>query len=365
MRNRYFNLMLAISTVSVAQAGTVTSDGKDLVLNADKSGLEVRTADDSASFELGGRLQWDYDATDSNFGSGTDTQEFDVRRARLFAAGHYGDWAYKMQFNIAESDTADNNGGTAEDLYLRYTGFGKTAQVTVGKQKEPFGLEELTSSKDITALERSAMTERYAPGRNAGVQLSGKGSNWTYGVGVFEADGDGKDDANNLAMTGRVTAAPINSGDALLHLGAGYSSRGADTAADEVDKYNVELAGQLGSVHAQAEYFDSEEGNTSFDGYYVQLGWVITGESRPYKSGKFKRVKPSTPAGAWEVVARYEDGDGKYSDVKLDTAKGNQTTLGVNYYANANVRLGLSYMDAELDTGETGDELRARFQYAF
>ena len=79
----------------------------------------------------------------------------------------------------------------------------------------------------------------------------------------------------------------------------------------------------------------------------------------------FKRVKPSSPKGAWEVVARFEDGDGKYSDVGLATTDGEQTTLGLNYYANSNVRLGVSYMDGEEANGTSGDEVRARLQYAF
>lgn len=360
MAKKYLSLMLAVSAVS-AQAGTVTTDGEDLVINTE-SGIEVKRSDDSASFQLGGRIQWDYDATQSD-DKGVDTRDFDVRRARLYVKGRYGDWAYKTQFNVAESDGA--KGGDVEDLYIRYLGFGSVASVTIGKQKEPFGLEQLTSSKDISALERSAMTERYTPGRSGGIQLSGKGSNWTYGIGYFEADGDGSNDFNNTAITARGTFAPIQTNEAVVHLGAGYTTRGADVQADEIDTYNLELAGRMGPFHAQAEYFDSEQGQLDIDGYYVQLGWVITGESRPYKAGVFKRVKPSSPRGAWEVIARFEEGDGKYSDVGLGTTDGEQTTLGVNYYANNNVRLGLSYMDGEQASGESGDEVRARFQYAF
>ena len=172
MSKKYLGLALAISAASAAQAGNVTTSGEDLVIDTD-SGIKVKVSDNSASFQLGGRIQWDYDATQSD-DNGVDTTDFDVRRSRLYAKGHFGDWAYKTQFNVAESDGAD--GGTAEDLYIRYMGFGSAATVTIGKQKEPFGLEELTSSKDISALERSAMTERYAPGRSGGIQLSGKGS---------------------------------------------------------------------------------------------------------------------------------------------------------------------------------------------
>ena len=58
--------------------------------------------------------------------------------------------------------------------------------------------------------------------------------------------------------------------------------------------------------------------------------------------------------------------DGKYSDVGLATTDGEQTTLGVNYYVNSNVRLGLSYMDGEEDTsGLEGEEVRLRTQFTF
>jgi phosphate-selective porin OprO/OprP len=127
----------------------------------------------------------------------------------------------------------------------------------------------------------------------------------------------------------------------------------------------------MGPFHAQAEYFDAEDGNDDVDGYYVQLGWVITGESRPYEDGKFKRVKPANKNGALELVLRYEEGDGKYSDVGLSSSlvNGEQTTVGLNYYVNDYVRVGLSYMDGEAENsiGQSfdGDELRARFQFAF
>ena len=170
-----------------------------------KGGIKIHNEDGSKSFQLGGRLQWDYTDDEYDMANGTtgEKTDFDVRRARLYVKGNVGDWAYKAQFNVAEGD--GSKGGNAEDLYIRYTGFGKKANITVGKQKEPFGLEELTSSKDITSLERSAMTELYAPGRSGGVQVHGKGSNWTYGIGIFEADGDSSNDFDDTALTARAT----------------------------------------------------------------------------------------------------------------------------------------------------------------
>lgn len=357
-------LVLTLMMPNQLLAGTVKTDGADIIIST-KSGLKITTADGMAQFQLGGRLQWDYDATAAD--GRPESDDFDVRRARIYVKGTYGDWGYKAQFNVAESN--GTNGGSAEDLYIRYKGFGDLANLTIGKQKEPFGLEEMTSSKDISALERSAMTEKYARGKNAGVQLHGVGKNWTYGIGVFEADGDKDNDFANIATTARVIFTPLKSDDALVHIGVGYTDVNADIATDESDALGFELAGTYKSLHAQAEYFDGTQGNIDVDGFYVQLGWIITGETRPYKNGVFKRVKPSRDSGAWEAVLRYEDGDGKYSDIGLGSGDGEQTTVGINYYANTNVRLGFSYMDGEIvDTsGSTisGDEMRLRVQLTY
>ncbi len=360
MKQTLLSIAISSAIAVPSYAGTVTSKGEDLVIDTN-GGFSIETASGDKSFQIGGRLQWDFDDTKSDT---TDSRDFDARRARIALKGKVGDWSFKSQFNIAESDGGD--GGNAEDLYIRYSGWGKQAELTIGKQREPFGLEDQTSSNSITALERSAVTEVYAPARNAGIQVSGKGSNWTYGVGIFEAEGDGPDDADNTALTGRATFTPIKNENTLIHVGLGYTMRDGDNSSEEVDVLGLEAAGTFGSFHAQAEFFDAELGDSDEDAYYAQFGYIITGETRPYKDGKFRTVKPSSDKGAWEVYIRLEEGFGKYSDIGLTTGEGEQTTIGVNYYANNHIRLGLSYMDGEMDdTNVDGDEIRLRTQFVF
>ena len=354
MKRTFLSLAIA-SLAATANAGTITTDGEDLILSTKAGGLKIHNQDKSKSIQLGGRIQWDYDHTKTD---SANSDDFDIRRARLYVKGNVGDWAYKTQFNV--------EGDGVEDLYIRYTGFGKLYNVTVGNQREPIGLEANTSSNNISVLERSGITELYTPGRSAGVQLHGKKDNWTYGVGVFEAEGDDSNDADALALTGRFTIAPIKGDNELLHFGLGYSNRAADDSDDEADIMNLEAAYVTGPLHVQAEYFDGEQGDMDVDGFYVQVGYVVTGETRPYKDGVFKRIKPAGERGAIEVVARFEDGDGKYSDIGVGTGAGSQLTLGVNWYATNNIRLGLSYMDGENDdTGEDGEEIRLRTQFTF
>lgn len=356
-------LMLGTIT-SNAQAGQVRTDGQDIILST-KGGLKIETEDKRAGFQIGGRLHWDYtqDESDTAANGNQTLEDFDARRARIALRGHVNDFEYKAEFNIAES----GSGGSVEDLYVKYKGFGDLANLTVGKQRVPLGLEVLTSSNDISALERSAMTERYTLERSAGVKLSGRAldKRFTYGAGLFEANGNGTNDFQEQALAGRVTFAPIMSSNSVLHFGAGYQTVGATDPMNETDTMNLEVAGAFGRVHAQAEYFDSDVGSQNFSGYYAQVGYVLNGGMRPYGDGVFKRVK-AVPGGTWEVVARYEDGDGRFSDIGLGSIDAQQTTLGLNYYMNDSVRIGMSYMDGESNVNSnTGNELRMRLQFTY
>ena len=387
MKKNLLSLTIASLAASQVNAGTVTSDGSDIVIKT-SSGVSIKTADGKKSFNLGGRIQWDYNNAEIDPDSGnerTEESQFDVRRARIYTSGHVGDWQYKAQFNLDDGET----GSEIEDLYIRYTGWGKKANVTIGRAKAPFGLEGLTSSKDISILERSAVTELFVPGRQDGIQLHGKGSNWTYGIGAYEAGDDDNNAGNtvgsdttgrNVAVVGRVTLAPVLENGNVLHLGAAFqnasganrSNSGSIENFGVEDAYSLEIAGVAGPFHVQAEYFDGTlafgdtiDGSDDVDGFYLQAGWVLTGESRPYIDGIFKIVKPEADAGAWELVARYEDGDGDFGDIELGS-NATAYTFGVNYYPNSNVRLGANYTMGERDLDDhEGSEFRVRFQYVY
>jgi phosphate-selective porin OprO/OprP len=366
--------VLALAIAAQANAGVVTSKGDDLVIST-KSGLKVATADGNTSFAVGGRIQWDYANIDVN-GDNVINDTY-IRRARVFFKGHNGDWAYKAQYNLDDNrGVLKRKGGVVEDLYIRYTGFGKAANITVGKQKAPFGLEQLTSSKDITSLERSASTVLFTAGRHVGLQLHGATGMFSYGIGAFEADkefidSDGKffdkddngndDGAGSIAVVGRVTAAPINEDGSVLHFGAGFIQAPDDSQNFRLkDVYNLEVAGVAGPFHYQAEYFDG----TDADSYYAQVGWVLTGESRPYKKGVFKRIKPKSDSGAWELVARYNDGSGDFGE--LSDAEAKSYLFGVNWYATNNVRIGANYSTIEADsTNNDADIFQMRIQYVY
>lgn len=343
---------VALAGSTVAQAGTVTSDGQDLVIKT-KGGFKISTVDKQYSFKVGGRIQYDYNRAEEN--GVADEDDFGIRRARLYAAGDIQDWSYKAQFNIGQG-----NGGSPEDLYIRYNGFGKKAKITIGNQRMPFGLEAQTSSNDITMLERSAITEGYDIGREEGIQLAGSKDDFTYAIAAFEVDGSsGSED--DFGVAARTTFTPVKTEDTVVHLGAAYQN-----VADDSSAVGLEFAVSTGSLHGQVEYIDAEWAGVDLDGYYVQVGYILTGEQRPYKGGKFKRVKPKGDCGAVELVVRYEDGDGNYGDIELGSTDASAWGIGVNWYLKNNVRLGMNYTDGEDNNGpDDGDEFRARVQLTF
>lgn len=336
-----FAVAIVTTSVSVVSAEVKVST---------KGGLKVTSGD--YKIEIGGRIQYDYNRSESN--GEVDEDQFDVRRARLFVKGNVSkDWAYKVNWNV--------DGDGFEDLYLRYSGFGKGAVVTVGNQHQAFTLSQLISSKDVGISERPGIVERYLIGRREGIQLHGDIDKLHYAVGFFTEDED--DDEDN-GFAGRVAYAPIKSDNSTVHLGFSYK----DT--EEQDGFGLEAAAVSGPFHVQAEYFDAEEFNegveADINGYYVQAGYVITGETRPYKNGTFKKIKPASKSGAWEVVARYEDGDGGFGDVELGDTDAKSYALGLNYYVNDHVRVNASYQDGESNISEDeGNEFRVRFQVAF
>ena len=355
-------LLVATTCLSLGGAISAAAQADDALKISTKGGLKIEN-DDGSYFKLGGRLQWDYDVTDSDLIDPA-SETFEVRRARLYGKGEMGDWGYKLQFNMGEED-----GGDVEDLYVTYKGFGKMAKVTIGKHREPFGLQDQTSSNDTPMLERSAGTEAFAPARNGGFSLTGNDGRLHYSAGLFREDVD-SESTREVALTGRAAYLLVNDSDLLVHVG------GSVRESNESTRFGLEAATVAGPLHAQAEYFDADfdELDEDLDNYYVQVGYVLTGESRPYKGGKFKRIKPQGGT-AIEVVARFEDGHGVYSDIGLrnptdgvSIAEGTQAAIGLNFYPNNIIRFGFSYMtgDIEVDGEEfDGDEFRFRPQLAF
>ena len=367
-------------------------------------------ASEEITVEVFGRINLDASWI-SGDGIAYDTDDgAEIRRARLGAEGTIYDlFDYKAVYDFSGSVVE------VKDLVVSTrTGFGN---LKLGHFKEPLGLERLTSSAYMTFIER-ALPNVFSPGRNLGIQISDRDKDrggLTWALGLFRETDDGglgngleePDDEQDseYSFTGRVTAAPVDKGDRLIHLGAAYSYRQGDNGefrfrtrpeahltnplastgritAHEAHILGLELAAERGSTGLQAEYTQvavdgNGERDTDYGGWYVQAHWWATGEqgAKNYKgsTGKYGRpqvnravTRDDWGAGALQLAARV-------SSVDLsDGPDGDQLrnmTLGLNWWMNSHTRASINYVSSDFDgEGEVGDEaefLLFRFQVDF
>ena len=332
-----------------------------------------------------------------------------LRRARFaLKAVLWTDWYAEVDFDFAEEATA------VKDAYISYRGlFGRRGHVRVGNFRQPFGLEENFTSRNLLFMERSAGTDPFVVGRRMGLEVARWDKNWRVAASVYGADvsdfAGEKDDDETLNFAARVNFTPIHTDDSVLLLGAAGTLRKTDWDGNEVrfdvrpetyvadtkftdtddigdvDKYNV-VGGELAYVnkrfYAQGEYMmasvqrlDNLE-NLNFGGGYVYAGFFLTDDTHPYdwRNAEFGRVVPKAKGGAWEVAARFSTLD--LDDKDIEGGSATIMTLGVNWYANPNIRVYLNYAHVNNDETARGrrddlpgdydfDMIQARFLAAF
>ncbi len=369
-----------------------------------KDGLRLDSQDGSFKLKIGGRIQndWGYFTEDSRLerSLGEDLDDgTEFRRARLYLSGAIHDNVeFKAQYDFAGGD-AD-----FKDVYMGLKNVPVVGGIRVGHFKEPFSIEELTSSKYTTFMERS-LVNTFAPSRNTGIMLHNHVLNdrVTWAAGFFRetdgfGDGSGGRDYNG---TVRVTGLPYyeEDGRKLVHLGVGYThknfagdtlryrsrpeahlaSRFVDTGAFEAefaDIVSAEAAWVHGPFSLQGEFVESfVESRTmrdpSFWAASAQASYFLTGEHRPYKksNGTFGNVKPKENfgydggQGAWEVAARYSYLD--LSDARIRGGLLRDLTVGLNWYLNPNLRVMWNYIYADAGSRGESNIFLWRFQIAF
>ncbi len=372
------------------------------------NGLHISRADGQVKLSLGGRTYLDLTSVSGSRtikaipgATGTGAE---FRAARLYVAGTlFERLAYKSNFDFA--------GGTVKlkDVYVGLKKIPALGTVKIGHFKEPFGLENLTSSRFTSFMER-ALPVLFAPSRNVGIQFANGGCDgrMTWSVGAFRDYGNNGSSftgTGNYNVTGRVTGLPLfqNGGERLIHLGVAYSHQFRKTtglnptfatgpeshitenfastgalASDGIDLVGAEMAVVFGPAAVQGEFMlasvkPKSGGRANLNGAYAEASYFITGEHRPYnkKKGAFDRVpvkRPFDPQagawGAWQIAARYSRVDLEHNfspGQKLQDVTG-----GLNWYLFSNCRLMLNYVYAKvLDGGGHAHIAQMRTQIDF
>jgi phosphate-selective porin OprO/OprP len=344
----------AQAQAAAANAAAANSGGGDLDLKVKWKGApELSSADGKFSFKVRGRLQADYNAIDQDFDitGRPDVSAAEIRRARLGVEGVvFYNVAYKFEVDFANDVTA------IKDAYVEYNGLADGLSLRAGNFKTPNSIDEMTSSRFLTFLERAAFVEAWGLDRQIGAGVIYAQDHFTLAAGIFAQEPFEDEVFLDDVKTGaaRATVAPINRDvngvHQVIHLGASwrgrenaedrrsggvitnpfndelfrYRARGADLHLadrfvstpqifDEDQFWGVEAAAIWGPVHVVGEYTELEAkvidatfpGTTpliccngsdpTYVGWYVEAGWFLTGETRGYKEGEFVGIKVKNP----------------------------------------------------------------------
>lgn len=328
---------------------------------------------------------WYYQDEASKAAVGDIQDGADFRRTRLAGTG-------KVWENVSymlEMDFAFPGRPSFMDVWLEIEEVGG-GNLRVGQFITPFGMDGLTSARELTFLER-AVPFTFLLFRQIGMMYHGTSEDdsvtWSiagfrYPTGPWGSSiGD-----SGYGMSARFTGLLYDEGeDGAVHLGGGFvfadpaenllryrnlpefsillAPALVDTGFMDVNHFfnmNAELATTCGPFHAQSEIFfaftDQMDGTqTVFPGAYAQVAWILTGEHRPYKykSGVLGRVIPDHPfgkcgIGAWEIAGRWSYLD--LNDENILGGRVNDLSLGMNWYLNKNTKFQFNYIHSFLDS---------------
>jgi len=335
---------------------------------------------------------------------------FEFRRLYLGVSGKgYEVLEYKLEVNFEPEALIHDRQNQVlaatdfvqlRDVYLGLNEVPIFQRVRFGAFKEPFCLEELTSSRFITFMERSLPGNLFAPKRKVGTAFMAcpESEHWTLSSGVFfeNVSLDTKElaeDRQGVEWALRATWNPIylDDGRRVLHLGTGYvftddadnrlryrtrpevheSEYLLDTGVmlvDSLHRANLEAALVRGRFSIQSELFAvttnsiANHPDFSFYGAYAMATWFLTGEHRPYErdtatfgrvvpNRNFRWIRTADPSrrgwGAWELGVRWSWVD--LDEPALTSPLAGQLhdlTLGLTWYWNPEVKWTFQWIHA-------------------
>ncbi|ATQ44533.1 OprO/OprP family phosphate-selective porin [Caulobacter mirabilis] len=383
--------LMALALASGAQAQETTTSWKGA----------PQFSNDGVSFKVRGRVLLDAVFQDIDRETGADFSTRAVRGRQVFLGveGQLNNYfAYKVEGG------AVNGGAWAwDDVVIEYKPT-DTASIMFGNIKAA-GLENLTSTRFTTFMDRGAFGEIGPDSYVLSAVLKMNGTNWTA-TGAVQGDTinnadlttaatNAPDVEERLGFTGRVSFAPILEDENKVHLAAfaRYRDHGSEAAfsyatrpntafgnryvntgavGDKDTMWGVEGAWVFKNFSVQGEYANidvdrfvgtgsvSAGADPSVKVGYAFVSFWPTGEMRNYDAakGEFGRPKILNPvtAGGWggvELAVRYDYADlsdaydtastAAAKTLSQDAGKYTAWTLGVNYYPTPYVRFQANY----------------------
>jgi phosphate-selective porin OprO/OprP len=344
-------------------------------------GFFLKGADDQ--LRIGGWLQADSRwYPDSNH---PENNTFLIRRARLDVRGVLeNDWAYRLYGTFV-----GERNGILQEGWLEYRKYG-ALRFRAGQFKEPFSLEAVNSARWIDFIERAMIVNALAPQEDIGIMAFGKvyHDQLVWAMGFFNGQGRNEEAVvDDKDFAARLVYSPFLRYGSLawlkgLSLGGSFSTgnnerdlSGSDfstqaftpffdfqpgVAQDErLTRWGLEAEYLYGPFSARSEYlsghFERVGTSTRFSdldvsGFYINLGYVLTGEDAPHNAPIRPRAifKPTEGGwGAWQLVGRYQVLRTDQGLLNLGLARGTDkaesVTIGLNWHPNKHIRFQFNF----------------------
>jgi phosphate-selective porin OprO/OprP len=262
-----------------------------------EKGVEFESKDGNFKFAINGRMQIDAQVNvnskqdnpvpgttaNNNFGDGTN-----IRRARLGIEGNFfKDFDYKFEYDFSRGNGSVTSGIT--DAFIKWN-ISKALNIQIGQYKEPFSMEEATSNRFLTFIERDMAVNSFSDNLNA--YKVGLGVNYAedrYGImaaimtetvaGGWANNSSTNSNGNNSRsggmgdiawdLTGRVFGRPwMEDKTQFLHIGASGSYRSLNN--------NYSPNGTLISPTTPVSFTSTTNGNVDRTGI-LNTGALTTG----------------------------------------------------------------------------------------
>jgi len=353
-------------------------------------------------------LLGDYTFVDQDAASiaqvGEQRDQGEWRAARLMLRGTIGT-SYTVRYLIAGEykgfDSGSDRNWSMTDVSLSFPLRGPSTMLTVGKTKQTHVYEMIGDAANLAFQER--VLGPFFVSRAVGAKLTHVTDDRmsTFAIGIFNdswagSSSSGPNDGTDITARATRLLWIEDGGRRVMHLGASLRRVGADGGtlrfrgrpesnvldnyvdtgafkADDALQWGLEALWQRGPFTLMGEYVHARtdaplSGDPSFEGGYIGAAWVVTGENRPYdqSAGYARRVAPSSPSGALELVARMSRVD--LDDGPVTGGRFTKSYLGANWWATSRWKLGVGWGRTWLEDGGvkgTTDALLARVQWVY
>jgi phosphate-selective porin OprO/OprP len=337
------------------------------------------------------RVQWEwgmYFEGDNKLNNGSQMR----RGTFALKATLYRDWEAEVDLGFGRGEFE------VRDAWVKYNFPGHNGTMQAGYFKEAFGLERLTSSRMLTFNERAG-DGVFEPGRHKGISYNHWGRNWAVTTGLYGHDditeNRFEEASEPVGVNVRATIAPILEHRKIVHLGVAGSHRtmGGDDGyriryrarpesrisnsgglrflhtgwindVDDYNRYGVEAGVVYGPFQFQSEYKgvminrDSDLDDPSFYSFYAFASYFLTGESRGYDvaDGEFAAFDhPRNKYGAFQLAVRYSQTCLTDEDAEIYGGTNDNITIGLNWYANRNIKVQFNYIITSYDEYADGN----------